>query len=47
MINTSVPSTSTYIDYTLSSSDAEKLAADKAIWIAAECCIVTKIELRK
>lgn len=47
LINTSVPSTSTYVDYTLSSNDAEKLAANKAIWIAAECCIVTKIELRK
>ena len=41
----SVPASSTYIEYTLTSSDAEKLAANKAILITAECCIITKIEL--
>lgn len=40
-----VPASSTYIEYTLTSSDAEKLAANKAILITAECCIITKIEL--
>ena len=41
----SVPVSSTYIEYTLTSSDADKLAVNKAILITAECCIITLIEL--